>query len=71
MDAEVNVLGDEDGELVDVGHPLLMEPAPKLLGLGKEVVPYPPAWREDGLIRLGIEVAVEAEGEDGLVVPRP
>jgi hypothetical protein len=67
----MDVLGNQKGELVDVGYPLFVKPAPELLGLGKDVVTDPAAWREDKLGRLGIEVPVEAEGEDGLVVSRP
>jgi hypothetical protein len=65
VDAEVDVLGDGDGEVMDVGYSLPMEPFPELLGLGKDVVLNPAAWRKDERRRLGAEVPVEAEGEDG------
>jgi hypothetical protein len=35
MDAEVHLLGNEKGELVDVRNPLRVEPLPE--GLGEEV----------------------------------
>jgi hypothetical protein len=43
-----------------------MEPHPELLGLGEEVVADPAARRKCGRWRLGVEVTMEAEGEDGL-----
>jgi hypothetical protein len=37
------MLGDEEGELMDVRNPLRVEPLPE--GLGEEVVPDPTARR--------------------------
>ena len=48
VDTEVDMLGDEQGELMDVWHPLSMEPHPEILGLGKDVVPHPPARGKSG-----------------------
>jgi hypothetical protein len=65
------MLGDEEGEQVDVWHSLSLEPVPEILRLGKDVVPDPATGRKGGERRLGVEVMVEAEGEDGLGVSRP
>jgi hypothetical protein len=74
VNLSMDVLGDNHRELVDVRDVLPLEPLRQIRCLGKNVVPNVAPWRELRDLRnwrLGIEVTVESEGEDGSGVPRP
>ncbi len=71
VDLDMDGLGNEQGVLVDVRDPLRAKPLPELSCLGKQMMASPAArWQDKGW-GLGIEMPVEAEGEEGFPIPGP
>lgn len=70
MNADVEMLGDEEGVLMDVRHTLAVEPVLESPSLGEDVVANPTARGKSGRGWFRLSVAVELEGKSGPGVAR-
>jgi hypothetical protein len=71
VDLDVDMLGNDEGELVDVLHSTGNEPLLEISRLREDVMTHIATWRKNELRRLGIEVAVEPEGQNRCRIIRP